>query len=454
MQKTNKEKAFLFYRILSTRTGGYESLLQAFLETGRIRAHKILSQSSDDKSQTTTKLFSKNVVNLDARMKEASVIFISTIDTFLTIFKVDETLPPRLSNLKSKYVSSWKDIEEELLKRSLIGPNDPTEIWAFQLHRNFDCSTIKVKKLLEKAKHSKLLLVSENSKPDFDGIDQIAVLQDTLSWDQVTESSQRRILSQTILDQGKPKKLKEFCKSYVYENEDLFYSEVLKGKLLASLLKEEVPVLFRSNIPPVKHYIPRCLRSRFYISTNIFHTNTNDEIFAFSGGNLDIEKLREIGSGSTRKIDTAANQLDRLEITAEYILLEFKKDFEKLCRKLEGKKTIHRLEVEQEKLVWQQTVGDKMICLQRNVYEAKQQIQIKEGEFLDVVDSSYENMPIILCDSAGMGKTVLLANLAQKTRKRRSEKSIVVFLVMTDFIVSLRKEIKCKSKYPNDFNAL
>lgn len=436
-----------------TRVRGYEALLEALAGTRQSEALQILTwsknlepeisqlynnQFSDEKSQVEpTKLFRKSIVDLEAALSKTSVIFIRTIDPFLTISKLRETLPIG-SKFMSANVHFWKHMGKALLNLEY----GPADILAIHLHPNTDFSDIKVNNLAKRARHKKVLLVYENDPTTVDALKQVDILRDTFTWDQLEEPAQMLVLSRNVLDQGKVRKLSEFCKSYVYENVDLFYSEILKHKLLVALLKDEAPILFRSTIPSVRYYVSRCLRSRYLISTNIFHTKTKTEVFVFSGEHLTIEKLREIGSGSTGRIDTSTNQMDHSSITAEYILLEFKTDFSKLCSKLKGKKTVHRLKVSKDKIVWQETVGDNMACLQSNILEGKQQVSIEEKDFLDVVNAIYENRPRILCDSAGMGKSILLANLAHETRKRYPGKSWVVFLVMTDFIISVQKAMQ------------
>ncbi len=437
----------LLYEIIQTRKNGFAKLLEALSETRHYEAVHILSLTREPQPQSTSfKLFSKGIEKLNACLETPCVIWINTKSPFATISKIHEMQPIDNWQLEIVGVKIWKALEV-VLTTALSLNRVFTHVYVFHVHSGLQCSGTLVKLLRENFGYFKILLVSENEFSNLENIDNVYIIQDTFDWGQLTKQCQTRVLSQNVLDQGRPRQLSEFCKSYVYENEDFFQRSLLKGDLLVALLNEEVPVILRSTIPTVKHYVTRRLRSRYYLSTNVFHTKSDNEIFVFSGKKLDIDTLREISSGSTGKLDTALNQLDRTQVTAQFILLKFKTEFTKLCNKVSGKKTIHWIEVDNKRLLWKETVGDMMGSLLTSISDKTEQDQIDEGQIFNILDSNGNNQSIILCDSAGMGKSLLLAKLAYETKKRCTETSLVIFFVMTDFIVSIQKAIDSTGTY-------
>jgi len=272
---------------------------------------------------------------------------------------------------------------------------------------------------------------------------------DTFSWNDLTESWQKILLNRNIADQGQLRKLKEFCDSYVYEQQVLFCESSFSGKLLVDLINyNEIPVMFRQTIPFVNHYIKRKLRTRYYISATIFETNCEKEVCVFTGFES-VEKWEEVSKYCKGTVDTSGNQLSQEKLTANFIVVSMSGHFEKIVSKAHSDQSIHLISYQNERLIWIYTVGKLMDLVQMNLCGESFQKEIPEEdifleikhrkELLEQFKPQVEQTTIILVDSPGMGKSVLLANLAEKTRKYYADRkdAFVFYFVMTDFIAAI-----------------
>ncbi len=149
--------------------------------------------------------------------------------------------------------------------------------------------------------------------------------------------------------------------------------------------------------------------------------------------------------GSTGKVDVSGNQTTEDNILAMFILLERKFDLKKIREKASDHKNVHMLGYNEGNLIWEKTFGKSIEILQTSVSSQFHQ-KIPEEEFIKTIGTRDTFDPVVISGSPGMGKSVLLAKLAEETRKRYSRNSLVLYFITLDFITAVQKEQEKKGK--------
>lgn len=383
--------------------------------------------------------------------KIISYILIETADVSLTLSKIADTVTEM--DVKVKEIGYWRQLKiflSDFKNRACLSGNEMMPLLVLHHKNNTPGKATTVRRMirifgtLKAPINTKIVIVLNEDRIMLDGYqkscfsnpDQVGVLGDTFTWNDLTNQFQKMLLQRQILDQAKPRSLNEFCNSFVHEKKELLLQSLVKDKLLIDLIHyKQFPVIFRQTIPPVNLYIERKLKSRYVISTSIFNIIAQNEIFVFSGFKS-IDDFEEISRGCSGKIDVSGNQLCEDNITATFILLERKNDMEKLCDKIANQKIIHWLHYDQLNLIWKQTVGDNIEALEKFVCNQNQR-EIPEEEFLKMIETRNAKEPIIISDSPGMGKSFLLTKLAEETRQLYQGNSLVFYFLMTDFVASV-----------------
>ncbi|CAL8128557.1 unnamed protein product [Orchesella dallaii] len=206
------------------------------------------------------------------------------------------------------------------------------------------------------------------------------------------------------------------------------------GKFFVELCKnsESILVLVNDQVPEkIPYYIPRTIRSRNLLSPTVFQSACKD-IFVFQ--NLRRKELTALAGDS--ETDVSGNQIHSL--TVRFILLEYEGDFEKICKL--ARKPVHLIKFEKASYQCVKSVGS-VKNLQQFVQNHQNTFQEKE-----LLKLSTQNAKVfIISDSPGMGKTMLVVNIAHHIMQQHhldQDKGmfLVRFIVMKEFAQLIGKK--------------
>lgn len=214
--------------------------------------------------------------------------------------------------------------------------------------------------------------------------------------------------------------------------------------LVVSNLEKKIFKLVNNIIPPrVSHYIPRTLSKRLRLNTNIFIQNCPD---AFVIDGMDRPMLTKIARG--QKTASSRNLTD--EVTVKFIQLENRAHWNDIRDLASAPVHLLSYNAAENILVLEETSGGSKILphfLERQ--------NLDEGPVLtekNLKTDTENQSAICICDLPGMGKTLLLASLAQHVTQNLN--SFPAYIRLQHFIQSTKygtiKEtdflINCKFK--------
>ncbi len=183
--------------------------------------------------------------------------------------------------------------------------------------------------------------------------------------------------------------------------------------------------LGHSSIPkPLPYYISRKITQKRRLNPALFKHNCSD-IFVFEG----IEHHHLSILARPELTDTSSDQLRK--ITRRFILLDHPDDFNEITKI--AKNNVHRIKHEDGQFYWLSTTGS---CQMITVFLTNDVEEISEISFIKDHLSTFNNRPIAICSSPGMGKSVLLANLENQL-KMFYPKRITMFLQLRSLIPKL-----------------
>ncbi|CAL8129079.1 unnamed protein product [Orchesella dallaii] len=202
------------------------------------------------------------------------------------------------------------------------------------------------------------------------------------------------------------------------------------SNLLMELLSNRTLPLIKNSIPcqPVS-YISRKITSRHNLFPELFDEPSNDVYV------IKYIKPYEL-SALARNQDTDVSSNQAEDLTEKFILLEHEQDFEKICTLSLGK-PVHLLEHNEGKLTWLQTYGD-ISTLQKHVDKEQHTHTYDEEDFVNLCLES--EIPVCVSDSPGMGKSVILAYVAELILKQFPER-LVQFIILREFVQKLHKKM-------------
>lgn len=124
-----------------------------------------------------------------------------------------------------------------------------------------------------------------------------------------------------------------------------------QSTILALTNNKSVFNLAHNTIPDtLSYYISRTLSYRSRLSVEIFKEQSTD-IFVFEG----ITRTQLTQLAFPNHTDVSGSQLDQGKITARFILLDLRQDFQALCKISDA--SIHLINVLDDKFCWQKTKG-------------------------------------------------------------------------------------------------
>ncbi|CAL8124415.1 unnamed protein product [Orchesella dallaii] len=219
--------------------------------------------------------------------------------------------------------------------------------------------------------------------------------------------------------QGKRIKLKSL-------NEQLELSN-LDGVLLVKLANGEIPSVVNNQVPDKLQYnVNRRVKSRNKLKRELFQIISNDVIVVQG---MEKHELTSLVGG--QETDVSGSQINRL--TVRFILLEYEPDYEKICKLTSA--PVHWIRFKNNNYEWVKSSGS-VKNLQKYVQETQDSF---EEEELATTTSHYK--VTVISDTPGMGKTVLLANIAHQIM-RQQPNMIVRFIVIKELVQSLNKKKK------------
>ncbi|CAL8140789.1 unnamed protein product [Orchesella dallaii] len=201
---------------------------------------------------------------------------------------------------------------------------------------------------------------------------------------------------------------------------DFLVDKCLTGELLAKVIDNRRPTLFNNSVPPdIPYYVARRLTSRHRLKPEIFTKNSND-IFVVK--NIQLHELSRLSGNEGADVST--NQTESL--TRRFIVLIYEQDYEQICKITSD--PIHLLEFSNEQFTWIKSQGD-LLTLQSYINDS--QTDLTEDEFVDACLKC--NYPICISDTPGMGKTVLLASLANNIMRLNPQRH-VRYMVLRELV--------------------
>ncbi|CAL8132381.1 unnamed protein product [Orchesella dallaii] len=334
------------------------------------------------------------------------VLILSTLDSKITCDRIQDT---------SKTPLTFFPCENSLNKASnLHHASDNVNVCVTS-----NCASI-ISQLLKLTKKT-VLVTEENINDllkDFKNEKNIYFSTDIIKWSELSQTFQQQILQRCEL-LNKVESLESF----------------INGRLLVDLINDPFQVKLKDSLPPkLLYYIPRRLKTRFLISPEIFTERGSNDIYLFTG----LERFELTAFAQENPTDTSRNQLAQRNISSRFILLEMKRDFEKICSKT--KHGVHWLHYDEGQFTLLKSKGN-LSSLQDHV--DKHQKEFTEDDFLShinsqsIIDKSLA--PVCISDSPGMGKSILLANIGRKLKETGQS---VIFVVIEEFITKLKTALQ------------
>ncbi|CAL8124668.1 unnamed protein product [Orchesella dallaii] len=337
---------------------------------------------------------------------EETVMILSTTDLKITSDRIEETSEIPINFMQDDTFIEEPNYSNIVKTRNLI-------IIPVNTSPNISQVLTKVTKLKQK-----VILITNASQDklmrEFNN-ENLCFATDDIKWRDLTEIFQQE--------------LKQKC-GILKNIESESLDTVLQSGALVELIQDPAQVKMKETLPPViPYYIPRMLKSRFHISKNVFNEATND-VYVFTG----LERFQLTEYAKEKPTDVSRKQASQQKISSQFILLQLKRDFEKICSKTDN--PVHWLHHEKGHFSLIKSKGD-MSGIQR--YVENNQQEFTEDELLVHLKSSkltdQSLSPVCISDSPGMGKSFLLANIGRNLVKVGHK---VIFVVFEEFIRQLK----------------
>ncbi|CAL8124360.1 unnamed protein product [Orchesella dallaii] len=237
------------------------------------------------------------------------------------------------------------------------------------------------------------------------------------SWNELSKELKIEMRNKLVNFQGKHIKLSQLCDNQL--------EHLIDGKIMVEVVKGNIPLLINNQVPDqVEYYIHRTIRSRNRLKSNVFQETCND-VFVVEG----VEKHELTYLVGEEDTGVSGNQTERL--TVRFIFLEDEGNFEKIC--ILATTPVHWIRYKDNVFKWVKSSGS-VKSLQKYVDE-EQECSL-EGK---LVARPSENKITVISDSPGMGKTILLANVAHQISSENPS-ILIRFIVMKELVQALHKK--------------
>ncbi|CAL8136610.1 unnamed protein product [Orchesella dallaii] len=444
---SSHKQASRLYDILLTRNRGYQALITALVATNQTAASSILLQlkPSFPEAQSYLIQFESKPNGLQEFMESAGderIMVIHTLDSTVTWTKIKDT-----TGFKINFVS---DIDK--ISKSLNASRNIVCIKLKQLSTSQDFATYFSCNDLPSDK--KIIIITEQEPTEAFRCSQncvqtsrckIKISVDEFKWIDLTYEFQQELLQHNVSDQGRIKTFQSFCHKMVYEDSDDFLIRFLNGELLLDLINNKIPVLYRQLVPAVEFYVNRKIKRISRLNSKLFDSDSQflkKEVFVFSG----YEK-HELAHFLKRDFISSTKVISNRK-KIQFIRLKDDKDFEIICS-LNAHLDVNVHWFRQSKYegnpihIWIKSRGNigRVIGFIEECPEPFYEEEFQQK--LDKVRDTFATSPFIcICDTPGMGKSILLANLARSIRKTHPNRC-VLFIVLTEFM-ELIQELRSK----------
>lgn len=291
----------------------------------------------------------------------------------------------------------------------------------------------RAKLITQEPNKSKLILVTSNSistkvSPSQEneaarGRLNSIIAEDKITWDDLTPLHQDQVEEKV-------------CKMYdIFQSETISDAlETLEGQFLIDIISGRKPSITKDNFPAeVPFYVPRRVVGKCRLTNDIFKRNCQD-IFLFIG--IERYKMAELVTDG-EEVGISSDQIRKRVPTCRYIILEEPVHFMKICQATHC--PVHLISYENETFSWIKSRGG-MYAIQKSV-DIKILARMEEMELVDILTKSETlNQPVCVSDTAGMGKTILLAKIGRIIRNTCPEKQ-VVFAVVSELVYILKAKM-------------
>ncbi|CAL8117646.1 unnamed protein product [Orchesella dallaii] len=197
-------------------------------------------------------------------------------------------------------------------------------------------------------------------------------------------------------------------------------ASLVREKIRDEFAHGNIPIVVNTQVPDkLEYYVQRTVTSRNRLKVEVLKHNFEDVFLIDEMARFQLSSF--IGSSGTTA--PSGNQLK--ELTARFILLEHKQDFEKI-RQLAHARSIH--------VHWIKYNGKNFELVYSGAVETlKEYIDDEQTSFPENELAFSTENKVIIADSPGMGKTSLLANIAHQIISQ-DDKMLVRFIVLNEFV--------------------
>ncbi len=235
---------------------------------------------------------------------------------------------------------------------------------------------------------------------------------------------------------GKTFKLREFLPQVDYQIVQRIFQETIPEVEFydSFIIKKRKFILSKNTIPAKQsYYVPRYLSNRIKIEEYIFKADCPD-VFVFKNS-ITRYKLSEIAEPHF----TATSISQLTNITCRFIHLVDTEDWAEL-KKISAKVPIHLINYEKDgnHFILEDSSAPSHIL--EKVSSQNKRVYMSEEEFVQqqLPENSVASSSACICDSPGMGKTFLLANVARLFTKH-CPGTIVAFIQLSTFVAEFAK---------------
>lgn len=249
------------------------------------------------------------------------------------------------------------------------------------------------------------------------------IAEDKITWDDLTLLHQEEVEV-------------KICKMFKMFRSEIISGalETLEGQILIDVINGRKPCITKDNFPAeIRFYVPRRFVPKNKLTNNIFSNKFRD-IFLFTGiERYQLAELLTDGGG----VDSSLNQILGGAPTCRFIILDEPTHFFKICQLTHC--PVHLISYENQILTWVKSRGG-MYAIQQSV-DIKMQTKLNEMEMVDrATKTDKVNQPVCISDTAGMGKTILLAKIGRIIQQSCPEK-LVMFAIVSDFLQLLKAKL-------------
>lgn len=221
---------------------------------------------------------------------------------------------------------------------------------------------------------------------------------------------------------------------------DDFISIYEDGSTKLQIFEHGIPEKYTSNI-----YVPRRLSNRVKVKEELFKVGGSD-IFVFAGiKRHELTNLVQNNGRTSTSSQEIMKSTNLSKLSAQYIELEDEEHWDCLQEIVNGEVPMHLIQVEKawsgREYVIMRSNGISNL-VQQYITNTRHSLKasVSEDEFVESLDKSTNSVGICICDEPGMGKSWLLANIAQKLIQTSETLCVGCFVPIANFMNTFNQE--------------